>query len=69
MGDSSPTWRGGASVVVAAERGTLGVVGETKLAACALGALREQSSEPFLDPVACCRRRRDDERALAVDRD
>jgi hypothetical protein len=52
-----------------AERGTLGVIGEAQLAGFALGALREQSSEPFLDPIACCRWRRDDERAMAVDRD
>ena len=54
---------------MAAERGTLGVIGEAQLAGCALSALREQSSEPLLDPIACCRRWCDDECVLAVDRD
>jgi hypothetical protein len=66
--DLVSTARGRGFEVVAFERGMLGVIGEAQLAGFALGALGEQSSEPFLNPVACCRWRCDDERALAVDR-
>ena len=41
------------------DRGALGVIGEAQQAGCALSTLKEQSSEPFLDPVACCRWRCD----------
>jgi hypothetical protein len=40
---------------MAAERGALGVIGEAQQAGRAPGALKEQSSKPFLDPVTCCR--------------
>jgi hypothetical protein len=54
---------------VAAERGALGVIGDAQFAAGTLGTVGEQASEPLLDPIAGCRRRCDDERALAVDGD
>ena len=56
-------------VDLAAKRGALGVVGEAQLARCTVSALPEEPSEPLVDPVACRRRRRDDECVLAVDRD